>query len=256
VFHLAANTENRPGLAGRWDDYDITVGGTVALLEALSAAPPTVTVLTSTQLVYGPSAGAADELTWHCGRRPCSRRRKLAAEAFLCAYAERTGARAVACRLANVVGPGVGRGVVADLAAQLRRDPRCLRVLGDGRQRRTFVHVDDCVSALVTAATAPDAGTALAAYNVSNRDSITLAEVARVVANCCPAGTPRIEFTGGSAWQGDATALHPDPGRLLGRGWQLTHTSREAVRSAARALFASAPGGPVGHPVEYSRRKS
>jgi UDP-glucose 4-epimerase len=256
VFHLAANTENRPGLAGRWDDYDITVGGTVALLEALSGAPPAVTVLASTQLVYGPSAGAADELTTALRPATAFAAAKAAAEAFLCAYAERTGTRAVACRLANVVGPGVGRGVVADLAARLRHNPRRLRVLGDGRQRRTFVHVDDCVSALTTAAAAPGATAGLAVFNVSNRDSITVAEVARVVAGCCPDGVPEIEFTGGSAWQGDATALHPDPRRLLGRGWQLTYTSREAVRSAARAAFASVDGRPVGHPVEQSRRQS
>lgn len=252
VFHLAANTENRPGLASRWDDYDITVGGTVALLDALSANPPNVTVLTSTQLVYGTSAGAADELTTALRPATAFAAAKAAAEAFLCAYAEGTGTRTMACRLANVVGPGVVRGVVADLVAHLRRDPLRLRVLGDGRQRRTFLHVDDCVSALLTAADAPGSGPAV--FNVSNRDSITVAEIARVVADCCPDGTPEIEFVGGSAWQGDATTLHPDPGRLLDLGWQLTRTSQEAVRSAARAMFEPVDSRPVAHPAEPSRR--
>jgi UDP-glucose 4-epimerase len=127
-------------------------------------------------------------------------------------------------------------------------------VLGDGRQRRTFVHIDDCVSALLTAAEASGPGFAL--FNVSNRDSIDIAEVARVVADCCPGGTPQIEFAGGSAWQGDATALHPDPGRLLALGWQLTHQSREAVWSAAQAMFGPADGRPVADAAEPSRRHS
>lgn len=253
VFHLAANTENRPGLAGRWDDCDITVGGTVALLEALVADPPTVMVLTSTQLVYGSDAGSADELT--TALRPATpfAAAKAAAEAFLCAYTERTGARGVACRLANVVGPGVPRGVVADLSARLCRDPQRLRVLGDGRQRRTYVHVDDCVSALLTAAEA--SGPGFAAFNVSNRDSIDVAEVARIIAGCCPDGAPEIEFAGGSAWQGDATVLHPDPGRLLALGWHLTHHSREAIWSAAHAMLGPVDSRPVADPAEPSRRQ-
>jgi UDP-glucose 4-epimerase len=253
VFHLAANTENRPGFAGRWDDYDTTLGGTVALLEALSTDPPAATVLASTQLVYGGAAGVADELK--TALRPATpfAAAKAAAEAFLCSYAEGTGAGAVACRLANVVGPGVPRGVVADLAARLRSDPRRLRVFGDGQQRRTFVHVRDCVSALLTAAGAARPG--LTVFNVSNRDSITVAEIAQIVADCYGAGSPQIEFAGGHAWPGDATALHPNPGRLLDLGWQLTCTSREAVHLAAQAMFKSAvENPPVADPTALSRR--
>jgi hypothetical protein len=81
------------------------------------------------------------------------------------------------------------------------------------------------------------------------------AGVARIVAACCPDGTPEIVFSGGSAWQGDATALHPDPGRLLALGWQLTHQSREAVWSAARAMFGPIDSRPFADPTEPSRRQ-
>jgi UDP-glucose 4-epimerase len=234
VFHLAANTENRPGQARHWDDYDVTVGGTVSLLEALLADPPAVTVLASTQLVYGGDAGSADETA---PLRPATSfaAAKAAAEAFLNAYAERAGVGATVCRLANVVGPGVARGVIADLAAQLRSDPHRLRVLGDGRQCRSFVHLDDCVSAFLTVSGL--VGKGLKVFNVSNSDTITVAEIARIVVESHPESAAQIEFAGGSAWAGDATALNPNPGRLLSLGWHLTHTSREAVRSAAQAMF-------------------
>jgi UDP-glucose 4-epimerase len=254
VFHLAANTENRPGFAGGRDDLDVTVGGTVALLEALSAKPPTVTVLASTQLVYGSTGGDARELTSPLRPATLFAAAKAAAEAFLCAYAEGTGTRAVACRLANVVGPDVPRGIVADLVGQLRRSPTCLRVLGDGRQKRSFVHVDDCVSALLQVTEVPEPR--FDVFNVSNRDSITVAEAARIIANCCPGPTPDIKFTHRSAWQGDATALHPDPSRLLGLGWRINHTSRDAVRIAARARLLKTPtdlNGPYDQPGRQVR---
>jgi UDP-glucose 4-epimerase len=253
VFHLAANTENRPGLSGRWDDYEVTVGGTVALLEALLTDAPPVMILASTQLVYGGDAGNADETAPL--RPPTSfAAAKAAAEAFLCAYAERAGVGAIVCRLANVVGPGVTRGVVADLAAQLRSNPRRLRVLGDGRQRRAFVHLDDCVSAFLTVAGATGKG--LDVFNVSNSDSITVADIARIVVESHPESDAQIEFAGGSAWAGDATALHPNPGRLLHLGWHPSHTSREAVRSAARAMFFRAETSPISHTQEPWRHPS
>lgn len=233
VFHLAGNTENRPGLAGERDDYDITVGGTVALTEALATAPPAVTVLTSTQLVYGGAAGEADEVATPVRPETSFAAAKAAAEAFLCAFAARSGGNAVICRLANIVGPGIPRGVVADLAQRLCADPARLRVLGDGRQRRSFVHTDDCVTALITAACA---ARGLAVLNVSNTDTVTVAQIARIVADCGGRDTA-IDFTGGTAWHGDATALHPSPRRLLDLGWRPAHDSAAAVRSAARSLL-------------------
>jgi UDP-glucose 4-epimerase len=206
----------------------------VALLEGLCADPPAVVVLTSTQLVYGPTAAAVEEMT---AVRPATlfAAAKAAAEAFLCAYTQRTGTRGVACRLANVVGPRARRGVISDLVGQLREDPSKLKVLGDGRQRRSFVHVDDCVSALLTSAGGAAGG--WSALNVSNTDSITVAEVAGIVAQCCPQVVAELQFEGGSSWQGDATALHPDPARLLALGWRPSHTSAEAVRATARGMF-------------------
>ncbi|MEE4596108.1 NAD-dependent epimerase/dehydratase family protein [Streptomyces sp. DSM 41524] len=234
VFHLAANTENRPGMAGRLADYEHTVGATVRLLYALGDKEPTTFVLTSSQLVYGGRAGRAREAdpvhpqtTFAAG--------KVAAEAFLCAYANATHISAVACRLANVIGPGIRRGVVADLVHRLREDPDKLQVLGNGQQRRSYVHVDDCVAALLVAAATAQPGFGI--LNVSNTDTLTAAEVASVVAAASPGLAPAIEYSGGSAWQGDATALHPDASKLAALGWKPQHTSREAVSSTAQSLF-------------------
>ncbi|MGW3313405.1 NAD-dependent epimerase/dehydratase family protein [Streptomyces sp. NPDC001073] len=240
VFHLAANTENRPGRANRTADYDHTVGGTVRLLDALGDQGTGTFVLTSTQLVYGGHAGRAREADH--GVRPQTKfaAGKAAAEAFLCAHAEATQLRTVACRLANIVGPGSRRGVVADLVQRLQEDPTKLRVLGDGQQRRSYVHVDDCVAALLLAATATQPG--FDVLNVSNTDTLTAAEVASVVAAASPGHAPAIEFAGGNAWPGDATALHPDASKLTSLGWKPQHTSKEAVFATAESLFAAYTG--------------
>jgi len=234
IFHLAGNTENRPGGSFAAQDYDITVGGTVALLAALpTTATPTI-VLSSSQLVYGGSAGRATEESPMRPETPFAAA-KVACEAFLQAYVEQAGGAGIACRLANIVGPGVPRGVVADLCHRLQENPAELEVLGDGQQRRSYVDVVDCARALLLVASTTQPG--FAAINVSNQDSITAGDVARIVVSTHRGPAPEIRFTGGQAWQGDATELHPSADRLQERGWCIRRNSETAVRAAVEAAM-------------------
>lgn len=238
VHHLSSNTENRGDRAARTADFDITVGGTVTLLEALAPHPGTTVVLTSSQLVYGRAAdgGTLDEDS--TVPRPTSRfaAGKLAAEAFLRAYAEELDLRAAVCRLSNIIGGRMRRGIVHDFVAGLSAHPDEIKVLGDGRQDRSYLHVDDCVRALTTAA--DNASPECPVFNVCNLDTTTAAQVARIVGQECPTGDPAISFTGGErGWTGDVPTLRVRPTQLTARGWTPVLSSDEAVRAVARALF-------------------
>lgn len=251
VYHLSANTENRGDRAGRFADLQGTVAGTVTLLEALASQRERTVhtvVLTSSQLVYAPVADG-ERITERTGvLAPASRfaAGKMAAEAFLSAYTDELGLTAVACRLSNIVGPGTKRGIVHDIVARLADDPTRIRLLGDGRQTRSYLHVDDCVAAL-RAAAVPDTG-GYEVLNVCNTDALSAATVARLVADEFPHGTPEVVTAGGdSGWRGDVPTLAVWPEKLLARGWRPVRTSGEAVTDTARALlaqrFPTAPSG-------------
>ena len=179
VYHLASNTENRVGRATPLADFTVTAGATVAILEALGDAKPEAVILTSSQLVYGLTDGILDEGSIPPRPNTPFAAGKVAAEAFVSAYAYEFGFRSVAARLSNIIGPGLGRGIVHDLVVNLRRDPAHVRVLGDGRQTRSYVHVDDCVAALRLAAERCVAS--FEAVNVCNRDVTSAAAVAEIV---------------------------------------------------------------------------
>jgi UDP-glucose 4-epimerase len=238
VYHLSANTENRGDRAGRTADFTDTVGGTVALLEALAArsAPATI-VMTSSQLVYGASPDGA-VITEQTGvPRPTTRfaAGKAAAEAFLQAYAHEHVFTAAACRLSNIVGPGMRRGIVHDLVRRRDDDPGEIRVLGDGRQTRSYLHMTDCVAALRTAARDRET---FSVFNVCNEDTITARRVAEIIAAEFPSGTPRITCTGGErGWKGDVPTLLVRPDTLRRAGWSPRLASEEAVRQTARDLL-------------------
>lgn len=239
IYHLSSNTENRADRAARTADFDITTGGTVALLEALVGHTGTTVVLTSSQLVYGRALDSTllDEET--TVPRPTSRfaAGKLAAEAFLRAYGDELGLRTAVCRLSNIIGGQMRRGIVYDFVQRLADDPHTITVLGDGRQDRSYLHIDDCVSALMTAAASADANCPV--FNVSNLDTTTAAQVAQIVAEEFPHGHPAISYTGGErGWNGDIPVLRVRPIALADRGWSPIHSSNDAVRVTAKSLFA------------------
>jgi UDP-glucose 4-epimerase len=238
VFHLSSNTENRAALADADADYTVTVGGTVSLLRALAAAPPAVMVLASSQLVYGAAAGRITEQTPTSGPRSRFAAGKLAAEAFLSAYAYEYGMRAAACRLSNIVGSGMRRGIVHDFVRRLRVEPDRLRVLGNGQQTRSYLHVSDCVSALLVVGGAAKDG--FATYNVCNMDTTSAASVAEIVAEAWPGHKrPVVEVDQGEkGWADDVPTLLVRPERLQRLGWRPRYGSDDAVRQAAIGLIA------------------
>jgi UDP-glucose 4-epimerase len=240
VYHLAANTENRADRADAGADVMDTVRGTAVLLDALAAqaagTPPVTIVLTSSQLVYVPSADErVTELDGTVEPTTPFAAGKVAAEAFLRAHCRQHGHRGAVCRLANIVGPGMRRGIVHDLAKRTRESPAELTLLGDGEQTRSYLHVDDCVEALRTAARSQRE---LAVYNVANVDRISARAVAEIVVDEAGGGPVPIACAGGAAgWRGDVPSLRPWPQALLREGWRPARSSADAVRIAARALL-------------------
>jgi UDP-glucose 4-epimerase len=238
VYHLAANTENRTDRAGLVDDLEGTVASTVALLGALSDEPDVSIVLTSSQLVYAPGATEQPitELTGVIEPTTRFAAGKIAAEAFLRAHCHERGHRGAVCRLANIVGPGMRRGILYDFVQKVRSDPTSLRVLGDGRQTRSYLHVDDCARALRAAASNAQG---ITTFNVCNTDALDAGSVAGIVAEEAPGSAPVIVYDGGEAgWRGDVPTLRVRPERLLDLGWRPTMSSAEAVRDSVRGLFA------------------
>jgi len=78
-------------------------------------------------------------------------------------------------RFANVVGRH-GHGVVPDFVEKLRREPERLGILGDGRQRKSYLHVGDCVDGILHAVENADPDI----YNVGSEDTVSVTEIAEI----------------------------------------------------------------------------
>ncbi|OPY58125.1 MAG: UDP-glucose 4-epimerase [Syntrophorhabdaceae bacterium PtaU1.Bin034] len=169
---------------------------------------------------------------------------KLAGEALICSYCHMFGMMARAYRFANVVGGGQTHGVGFDFTRRLLADPSRLRILGDGYQSKSYIHVDDVLDAIFH--TASHAAKPFDVYNVATGDYITVREIADLSVDL--AGLRRetvsYEFTGGDrGWKGDVPVVRFDISKILKTGWRPKRGSRDALADAIREMLARARSG-------------
>jgi len=219
VFHFAANPEVRVSTTNPDIHFNENVVATFNLLEAMRKNDVGQLVFASSSSVYGePDEIPVDE---NAPLRPVSvyGASKAACEHLIHAYAKLYGFRAVALRYANVVGPRLRHGVIWDLINKLRKNPHELEILGDGKQVRSYIYIDDAVEATLLAW--KKAADAYAVYNVAAEDWITVDEVADQVIEAM--GLTNVKKTykpvlHGVGWPGDVKkiALKIDKIKQLG----------------------------------------
>ncbi|HZD49066.1 MAG TPA: NAD-dependent epimerase/dehydratase family protein [Silvibacterium sp.] len=162
---------------------------------------------------------------------------KLAGEALIAAYCAMFALTACAFRFGNVVGARQTHGVGFDFVRRLRTNPAQLRILGDGRQSKTYVHVSDVIDAVITAS--QQVGTGFAAFNVGTGDAITVTEIAEIAVESLEIpNKPAFAYTGGDrGWKGDVPVVRLNTGKLRSLGWQPRLTSREAIYQSLKELI-------------------
>lgn len=161
---------------------------------------------------------------------------KLAGEALIGSYCAMFGLTACAFRFANVVGARQTHGVGFDFLRRLREDPKRLRILGDGRQSKSYVHVSDVVAAVLLANASVSDG--FHVWNVATDDAITVTEIAELAAECLGIDPmPRWEYAGGDrGWKGDVPVVRLDSSRIRALGWEPRFSCQEAISESLREM--------------------
>ena len=243
VYHLAANPDVRLGRAGTKPTIDENVVATHRVLEACRRAKVPRVVFMSTSTIYG-EASTVPTPEDYAPLEPISvyGASKLAGEALLSAYAHTFGVQAVIFRLANVVGPRSGHGVVVDFVRKLARDPTRLEILGsEPGTAKSYVHVRDVVEGILAGTRAAE--TPVSAYNVGSEDAITVRSLAEAIGEELGLANVAYHWTGGAGggrgWAGDVRVMQLAIDRLKSTGWRPRMTSEAAVRDAARAAWSS-----------------
>jgi UDP-glucose 4-epimerase len=169
---------------------------------------------------------------------------KLAGEALFASYAAMFGLTVRAFRFGNVVGPHQTHGVGYDFVRRLLDDPTQLRILGDGQQSKSYIHVSDVVAAVLLAA--QQARTPFDVFNVATGDYVTVTEIAELAMEVVglQAGSTRFEYTGGDrGWKGDVPVVRINTDRIRAIGWSNERTGRQALQASMESMAVDARNG-------------
>jgi UDP-glucose 4-epimerase len=245
VIHLASNPDIARAVTEPDIDFREGTQLTERVVEAMRQTGTKTILYASGSGVYG-ELGEVEANEDHGPMVPVSTygASKLAGEALIASYAHMFDLRGLAFRFGNVVGRRQTHGVGFDFVRRLLKDPTRLRILGDGKQSKSYVWVGDVVSGVLLAhekSTRP-----FEAFNVATGDYITVTEIANVACECLDISPKnvRYDYTGGDrGWKGDVPVVRLNTDRIRGLGWRPTHTSREALRQAMLAMLADIRSG-------------
>ncbi len=152
VFHLAANADVRHGTEHPRRDLDQNAVATFNVLEAMRATGVRRLAFASTGSIYGePTVFPTPEDAPFPVQTSLYGASKLAAEGLIQAYCEGFGFQGYIFRFVSILGERYTHGHVFDFYRQLRADPSRLRVLGNGKQRKSYLYVQDCIDAMLLA---------------------------------------------------------------------------------------------------------
>lgn len=164
---------------------------------------------------------------------------KLGCEALLAAYAHLFDIDVSVFRFANVVGERQTHGVVFDFVRGLLADASTLRILGDGSQSKSYIHVSDVVLAILRVTEIGWRG--FEVFNVGTSDYVTVKEIADLVVARMELDGVRYEYTGGSrGWKGDVPVVRFRSGKIAALGWRCRHSSIEALARSVDANIVEA----------------
>ena len=238
VVHLAANADVRFGTEHPRRDLEQNVIATHNLLEAMRVAGVRRIAFSSTGSVYGESSviPTPEDAPFPI-QTSLYGASKLAAEGLIAAYCEGFGFEGTVFRFVSILGDRYTHGHVFDFCKMLRADPGRLRILGNGRQRKSYLHVADCVAAILAAIARPN--DKFAVFNLGTDEYCEVRELAGWI--CARLGvTPEIHYTGGErGWIGDNVFIFLDSARIRALGWQPRYSIREGVERTVDYLMAN-----------------
>jgi UDP-glucose 4-epimerase len=231
VFHLQANADVRRGLDQPTKDLEQNTVATSRVLEAMRRAGVRRILFASTGSVYGePNVVPTPEDAPFPVQTSLYGASKLAGEGLVAAYAAGYDFTAIICRFVSILGERYTHGHVFDFYCALKGDPTRLRILGDGKQEKSYLYVGDCVAAMRCAVAAHAASGGVHIYNLGTDETIIVDESVRVIADYLGIA-PELQHTGGRrGWVGDSPLIHLETRAIRSLGWEPELTIRAAIR--------------------------
>jgi len=239
IYHLAANSDIQKGIADSSLDFGDTLMTTIAVVQACELNPVNQLVFASSSAIFGSVDGLIAE-TPEGFYKPASwyGKAKLASEYVIETFSKNNPEVGVLItRFPNVVGPLATHGVVFDFVRKLLKDPTHLHVLGNGYQKKPYVHVQELVAGIEFFRKQLQPGD-FERINLGPTDTITVRQIVTEVTSVLGI-SPEVNYEdGATGWTGDIPHYQFDASSMQRRGFVIKSNSRQAIHQATSDLVA------------------
>lgn len=232
VFHLAANPEVRQGAQDTKLDLEQETIATYNALEAMRLNGIKKVVFASSSTIYGETPviplpegyGPVLPISLYGAG-------KLACEGLISAFCHTFDMQAWIFRFANIVGKRATHGVIFDFIQKLRQNPGELEILGDGKQCKPYLHVEDCIDGVLFGFR--NAYEKVNIFNLGCSTATDVTTIAKMLVEAMGLTDVKFKYTGGGrGYPGDVPQVRFDITKISQLGWKPKYTSDEAVRKA------------------------
>ncbi len=237
VFHFAANADVKDGLLQPRKDLDQNTIVTWNVLEAMRKQGVKNIAFSSTGSVYGEAQ--VIPTPENCPfpiQTSLYGASKLAAEGMISAYAEGYGFRAHLFRFVSIMGERYTHGHVFDFVKALQKDPTQLKILGDGKQRKSYLYVGDCMNAILSALKT-ETQSRVNIYNLGTDEYVEVNTSVDVICEALKLNPKRVYSGGDRGWVGDNPFIFLDCKKIQSTGWKAQKTIKESVQLTVKFLL-------------------
>jgi UDP-glucose 4-epimerase len=220
VFHFAANADVRFGTDHPSRDLEQNTIGTFRVLDAMRVNGVKGIAFSSTGSVYGePTVFPTPEDAPFPIQTSLYAAAKCAGEGLIQAFCEGFGLQSWIFRFVSILGERYSHGHVFDFYKSLRADPTSLRILGNGKQRKSYLDVQDCIDAMLVAIDRADAKINI--FNLGTDEYVQVNDSVSVLCEALGVSPERIYSGGERGWVGDSPFILLDCTRIRALGWAI-----------------------------------
>jgi len=236
VIHLAANPDIRYGIVHTDTDLKQNTVVTYNVLESMREAGVKQIAFSSTSTIYGePTVMPTPEDYGPLYPISLYGASKLAGEALCTSFAHTFDMKCWIFRFANIVGGRGTHGIIHDFIKKLKKNPKELEILGDGKQTKSYLLVDDCVDAMLYVY--EHSKEQFNVFNLGCSDRIDIMTIAKILVKKMGLNDVEFKLTGGKrGWPGDVPQMFLSVDKLSKLGWKNKNASRKAVEIAIERM--------------------
>jgi len=238
IFHLAANPDVRGSMTNIYEHYSRDVTTTLNVMELARKLDAKKVLFASSSVVYGEAKKLPTPETYTLGPISNYGLFKLQSEEILKYYSRNYGIKTVSLRIANIIGGRMSHGIIPDFRNKLIENSSELVILGDGKQRKSYLYITDAVDAFNHIAHLKSSKK-YNVFNIGNVDYTSVDEIATTIEQEMGLNPKRtyINKLNGRGWEGDVKLMLLDIKKIQKLGWKPKHSSSEAVRLAVKDLI-------------------